>query len=161
VPAEAFARADKWLDRVGGGNAHGLYGYEGRSPAPTMVAEGMFCRQLLGRDPTHATMRESAAYLNTRAPDKNIDYYYLYYGTLSLFQHQGPAWAAWNPRMRQALMKTQKSNGAQAGSWDPAGSHAGRMGRVVSTAMATLSLEVYYRYLPLYGLRPAPAPATP
>jgi hypothetical protein len=26
-------------------------------------------------------------------------------------------------------------------------------GRVVSTAMATLSLEVYYRLLPIYGFR--------
>ncbi len=161
VPAEALTRAEKWLDKVGGGKAQGLYGYQGRSPAPAMVAEGMFCRQLLGREPDHATMQESAAYLNTRAPDKKIDYYYLYYGTLALFQHQGPVWAEWNPRMKKALMKTQKSDGAQAGSWDPAGSHGSRMGRVVSTAMATLSLEVYYRYLPLYGLRPAPGPTPP
>jgi uncharacterized membrane protein len=35
------------------------------------------------------------------------------------------------------------------GSWDPVGKWGRESGRCVVTAMATLSLEVYYRYLPL------------
>ena len=38
-----------------------------------------------------------------------------------------------------------------AGSWTPDGVWGGYGGRVYSTAMAALCLEVYYRYLPLYG----------
>lgn len=97
-------------------------------------------------------MRETAEYLNTRLPG-DPDFYYWYYGTLCLFQHQGPIWDTWNVRLKQRLMTSQVAGGEQAGSWEPQGPNGNRMGRVVTTAMATLSLEVYYRYLPLYGLR--------
>jgi hypothetical protein len=44
--------------------------------------------------------------------------------------------------------------GCAAGSWDPEkpmpDPHANVGGRIYSTALATLTLEVYYRYLPLY-----------
>ena len=37
------------------------------------------------------------------------------------------------------------------GSWSPAGDpHAGTGGRIMSTALCVLTLEVYYRHLPLY-----------
>jgi hypothetical protein len=39
------------------------------------------------------------------------------------------------------------------GQWNQAGP-------LVTTAMATLSLEVYYRYLPMYGAIPAARPTT-
>ena len=39
------------------------------------------------------------------------------------------------------------------GSWDPANHRLGsRGGRVYCTAMAILSLEVYYRFLPIYKI---------
>ena len=47
----------------------------------------------------------------------------------------------------------QEKTGAQAGSWDPSRGLAGNGGRITSTALATLSLEVYYRILPIYGFR--------
>ena len=58
--------------------------------------------------------------------------------------------------MRRALVRTQCREGCAAGSWDPeipsldAWSEQG--GRIMTTAFSTLSLEVYYRYLPLYNL---------
>jgi hypothetical protein len=54
-----------------------------------------------------------------------------------------------------------------AGSWDPDDSRWGRYGgRIYTTALATLTLEVYYRYLRLYDepARPpviAPKPEEP
>ena len=40
--------------------------------------------------------------------------------------------------------------GADRGSWDPAGFVYGRHGgRVYTTAMGALCLEVYYRYMPM------------
>jgi hypothetical protein len=117
-----------------------------------MAAEGMFCRQLLGVSGASPKMKETAAYLRTRLPAPNAtDYYYWYYGTLSLYQHGGPAWTQWNERIKKLLLSSQNRSGANAGSWDPKGQWHNRMGRVVTTAMATLSLEVYYRYLPIYG----------
>ena len=41
-------------------------------------------------------------------------------------------------------------DGPQAGSWDTNDLWGGYGGRVYTTALATLTLEVYYRFLPLY-----------
>lgn len=75
--------------------------------------------------------------------------YYGYYGTLVMFQKGGEHWKSWNEAMKPALTESQRKGGAEDGSWDPisAGSDDSR---VMSTALAILSLEVYYRYLPLY-----------
>jgi len=53
----------------------------------------------------------------------------------------------------------QVRSGEAAGSWPATGQWTPRGGLVMSTAMATLSLEVYYRYLPMYRTLPA-GPAT-
>ena len=82
-----------------------------------------------------------------------VDYYYLYYGTLALYQHQGPVWQEWNDRMKKIVPDAQIKSGEHSGSWNASGNHGSRMGRVVTTGIATLSLEVYYRILPIYGFR--------
>jgi len=115
-------------------------------------------------------MEESAVYLAERTPRANdINFYFWYYGTLALYQHQGPAWKAWNRAVREILLPMQERKGPCDGSWPPKGQWA-TGGRVVQTALATLCLEVYYRYLPLYtrlgetvaaGPAEAPAPDKP
>jgi hypothetical protein len=56
--------------------------------------------------------------------------------------------------MRDWLIKKQDNGGknpAQKGSWDPQGdAHGGVGGRVMMTSLCMLTLEVYYRHLPLY-----------
>jgi hypothetical protein len=54
--------------------------------------------------------------------------------------------------MRDKLVASQEKSGHMAGSWywrDNHGADAG--GRLYITCMATMMLEVYYRYMPLYG----------
>ncbi len=153
VPDDTMERAGRWLSRVSGGKHGGLYGYQDRAAKPAMTAEGMFCRQLLGTPPTEPRMQVAAQYLHTRLPQsKRMDFYYYYYATLALYQHQGPIWQEWNDEMKKVFIGKQSRSGKHSGSWSPVGEHGNRMGRVVSTALATLTLEVYYRYLPLYGL---------
>jgi hypothetical protein len=160
VPQSAFDLAGKWFTRAGGGKFGGLYGYDGPARSnPAMVATGMFCRQLDLIPPTDPMMQESAEYLkmqpmNVRAPDL----YQVYYTTLALYQHQGPIWLAWNEKLKEVLPLIQRKGGAESGSWDANGQHIAPGGRVVSTAFATLSLEVYYRLLPMYGFRNEDAP---
>ena len=64
-------------------------------------------------------------------------------------QTQGKAWENWNEKLKPILLGKQKRGGTNDGSWDPEGKNGSIAGRCVITAMAALSLEVYYRYLPL------------
>ena len=84
---------------------------------------------------------------------RNPDFYYVYYGTLALYQHQGPIWKDWNEKLKTNLIRLQGKTGDKQGSWDPGSGHGAAGGRVVSTAFGVLSLEVYYRLLPMYGFR--------
>ncbi|MCE9524505.1 MAG: hypothetical protein K8R36_00455 [Planctomycetales bacterium] len=152
VPEAAFEKARRWFDFAGGGKFGGIYGYSGPEKGkPAMVATGMFCRQLDLVPPTDPESAEALKMvpLNVRKPD----FYYVYYATLALYQHQGPIWTEWNAQLKETLPLLQKKDGDEAGSWDTSGGHAAPGGRVVSTTMATLSLEVYYRLLPMYGFR--------
>ena len=80
-----------------------------------------------------------------------------------MYQHGGDAWTRWNAQVRDQIIRRQRLKGHAAGSWDPDESQYGTHGgRIYCTALATLSLEVYYRYLRLYDepkIPPAVAPA--
>ena len=80
------------------------------------------------------------------------DEYYWYYGTLSMYQYGGDEWNQWNEAMRDLLISEQSTNGNFVGSWDPRGAWGRYGGRIYQTALSTLCLEVYYRFLPLYQL---------
>jgi hypothetical protein len=68
-----------------------------------------------------------------------------------MFQRQGTDWQRWNAALQAELLARQQWNGSLAGSYDPDDLWGGYGGRVYSTALATLCLEVYYRYLPIHG----------
>jgi len=145
VPGETFGRARKWFNHVGGGPYKGRYGYSNADPRPAMTAEGMVCQQLMGLPPRHLRMIDGVNYLKTALPGgPGKNYYYWYYLTRALHRHGGPVWALWNQRMKQRLLSTQVRDGEHAGSWHPRGEYGNQGGRVMSTGLATLSLEVYY-----------------
>jgi hypothetical protein len=53
--------------------------------------------------------------------------------------------------VRDRIVQKQQTKGHKLGSWDPVDSQWGTYGgRVYCTALATLTLEVYYRFLRLY-----------
>ena len=79
-----------------------------------------------------------------------MDYYRWYYATLAMFQMGDTYWKKWNEALKTALCTTQQKGGCEDGSWDPATVVFGlKGGRLLSTAMGCLSLEVYYRYAPV------------
>jgi hypothetical protein len=88
--------------------------------------------------------------------------YYYYYATQVVHFYGGQEWQEWNegPKdatgkrlggMRDWLVGVQNKQGVTDGSWNPdpgtIGSHCGRVG---TTCLSLLTLEVYYRHLPLY-----------
>jgi hypothetical protein len=59
--------------------------------------------------------------------------------------------------MRDALINAQAQLGDAAGSWPPDSSHGIAMGgRLYTTCLCIMTLEVYYRYLPIYQRRDIP-----
>ncbi len=96
-------------------------------------------------------------YLMGHLPNiKSRDTYYWYYATQVMHNVPGPEWDTWNRQMRRVLIESQVKEGCAAGSWDPARPTPDRWreqgGRLMVTSLACLTLEVYYRYLPLYKL---------
>lgn len=77
----------------------------------------------------------------------SCDFYYWYYGTLAMWQVGGPRWKRWEAAMKPSLVDHQRLvvGECRHGSWDPVDPWGPDGGRVYSTAINTLSLEVYYR----------------
>ncbi len=152
IPSETRAGLIKFLKDRSRGTAGGLAGYKQETaPTPAMTAEALFCKQMYGLRRSSPASQEAARYLQSHLPELSYpDEYYWYYGTLAMFQYGGEPWEAWNSAMRETLVRLQRSGGANAGSWDPAGPWGTVGGRIYSTALSTMCLEVYYRFLPLY-----------
>jgi hypothetical protein len=120
-------------------------------PTRTMTAEALFCRILTAMERDEAAETEAGRYILEELPGNGQpNLYYWYYATLSLHQIQGKNWSTWNEAIKRWLVATQVQSGQQSGSWDHNTVWGSYGGRVYATAMATLTLEVYYRYLPLY-----------
>ena len=84
------------------------------------------------------------------------DMYYWYYGSYAMYQMgdaHGDHWRSWNRAMKRAVLDSQRGDGDLKGSWDPVGPWGGSGGRVYSTALMVLCLEVYFRYARVLGAR--------
>ncbi|HUG20244.1 MAG TPA: prenyltransferase/squalene oxidase repeat-containing protein, partial [Planctomycetaceae bacterium] len=152
IPAEASERMIHFLQLRSQGADKGLASYRtGEPPSPAMTAEALFCKQILGIRRSNPQSIQAVGYLLQQPPKlSEWNLYYWYYGTLAMYQYGGTEWETWNRSMRKVLTESQRTEGDNAGSWDPVGPWGPYGGRVYSTAMATLCLEVYYRFLPLY-----------
>ncbi len=153
IPPEAERRMLVFLQNVSSGQFGGKASYRvGTRPSRTMTAEALACRFFLQAPLRPGQVEEASQFLLEEPPGADlVNLYYWYYATLALHQLQGPRWETWNARLQEQLLARQELQGPQAGSWAPHTVWGGYGGRVYSTAMATLSLEVYYRYLPMYS----------
>ncbi len=168
IPGEPAVRRGtlRWLDKVATGQSKGLARYQPwETVTPTMTAEAWVCRQFLGVGGPGPASSEAADFLLRNDSDRGkTNVYYWYYATLALYQHGGEAWTKWNAQIRDKIVGLQSISGHQSGSWEPDSSPYGsKGGRIYCTTLATLSLEVYYRYLRLYDEPKIPleAGATP
>lgn len=155
VPSRTLVGCTKWLDDVATPDGSG-YGYRSPGATPTMTAVGLLCRQYLGWGPRNPALIKGVQELKETPPRAMHNIYYYYYATQVMHHMGGEAWEFWNPKMRDWLVSTQDrgqdtKHPHQKGSWSPKGDvHGFAGGRVMVTSMAILTLEVYYRHLPLY-----------
>lgn len=147
-------RARVFLQSVSSGRAGGLAAYRaGERPTMPMTAEALLCRMLLGASAEQPSVREAVTLIAGSPPESTRpNAYAWYYATLASFHVGGPQWDAWNRRIQAAVLSLQRQEpGSLRGSWDPDPVWGGHGGRVYATAMAALTLEVYYRYVPLHA----------
>ena len=154
VGRSGFSGTSKWLDSVAdkGGTQ---YAYQaGQGATDTMTAVGLLCRQYLGARRDNPMLIGGTSYLMNRIPDEQgPNIYYWYYATQFMHNMSGYEWDTWNRKMRDFLIHTQLRNVDQCanGSWSPEKEAWGRYaGRVMTTSLSCLTLEIYYRYPPLY-----------
>jgi hypothetical protein len=152
VPDAVFKRMETFLSKCTSGVGNGLASYRpNQGPSTTMTAEALLCRYMLQNQVAPMTSMEATRRIATERPTpSHVNLYYWYYGTLAMYHAGGSQWEVWNKELKHTLLKLQRQSGSDAGSWPANGVWGGYGGRVYSTSMAALNLEVYYRYLPLY-----------
>jgi hypothetical protein len=136
---------------------NGPGGERGGDPVPSssMTAIGLLIVQYMGAPRSDPMLTGGVRHLMANLPDnKERNIYYWYYATQVMHNMSGPDWDAWNRRMRRVLVESQIKTGCASGSWDPVkpteDAWGSQGGRLMLTSLACLTLEVYYRYLPLY-----------
>jgi hypothetical protein len=153
VPQHTLERAYKFLDavQVDDGAAY-RYMIRQRQMTPATTAIGLLSRMYFGWKKDNPALQRGIEVLSKRGPSTRgeIDMYYNYYATQVMRHWEGEEWDKWNKVMRDFLITTQAKNGAETGSWHFDESHANRGGRLYTTSLATMTLEVYYRHFPLY-----------
>ncbi len=173
VPKTAFDGARAWVDEVTGDDFRAGYTERGTGKVAVqgknervdhheaLTAAAMLIRAFTGARRDDPRLRGGTALLAADLPAHDgwrTDYYYWYYGSLALFQVDGatgPAWTKWNAALEKALLPTQRTrkDGCAFGSWDTNERWSFEGGRVYATAINALTLEVYYRYENVFGVR--------
>lgn len=174
VPKTSFEGAKGWLnrvtmssgetgyDRLGSGEVYVPGKNEEWASHPTMTAIGVFGRLTCGGKKTDPLIEKGAKLLLSDLPvwdlkgkRPTIDSYYWYCATHALYRldgPDGPSWKKWNQALVDVLCKHQRgsADGCADGSWDAykVDRWAYGGGRVATTALDVLTLEVYYRYPP-------------
>lgn len=148
VPDEVWTKVDAFLDSKQA-NYGATYGYIKPGEDPTPTAIGLLARMYSGWKRAGIPLLEGAQRISELGPSKT-DIYFDYYGTLVMHHLRDERWEEWNEEMRDYLIETQDRRGHQTGSWHFPDKHGSVGGRLYTTAMAIMILEVYYRYLPLY-----------
>ncbi|MCH2065280.1 MAG: hypothetical protein MK194_16330 [Roseibacillus sp.] len=135
------------------GNQHpsGAIGYTGPQPrgdGTTLSAAGALCFQLWGRE-AHSVPRKACAVINRNIKfnwkGKDTDLYGHYYASQAMINYGGKFWQEYNELFRNPILKAQNGDG----SWPLPANTGHGMGNVhYVTCLATLMLEVYYRFVP-------------
>lgn len=172
VDERVLRKAVGFLDYASSGPLRSRYGYmsglsdlNGNPPAPAtnLTAIGLLLRYYIDGWRTKTPgFADGVKGLMTRAPRSGVplDMYFYYYATQVVRFHGGEAWQTWNEGQKKPdgtrgggsqdwLINLQVRTPEMRGSWPPDVRY-GKLfyGRLGTTALCLLTLEVYYRYTP-------------
>ena len=134
-------------------------GKEFESTAAALLAR-IYCD---GWTADHPALRKGVEWIVETGPTENVRSNF--YATILIRQHRGDAWEKWHTELGERLVESQIADGSHAdGSWDPIGvsgesdgvsGESSRHwresgGRLYTTAFSLMTLEVYYRHMPIY-----------
>ena len=150
VPVDTIKKVKKYLASVGD-ESSGRFVYRSKieDEDPTSTAIGLLLKIYLGGNREHRGLWEGSNYIANLGPSEN-NIYFNYYATLLMFHSRHSQWENWNQQMRDYLIQTQAQHGHETGSWFFKERYGSVGGRLYTTAMSVMILEVYYRYLPLF-----------
>ena len=149
VPSHITELAKEYLDSVQDPGGV-FYGYQGPGKESGSTAVAILLRMYLGWQRYDSRLVGGYAFLANQGPS-TTDMYFNYYATQVLHHHGGSDWERWNIRLRDFLVARQADSGHTKGSWFFVDPHGEAGGRLYTTAICTMILEVYYRHMPLYG----------
>ncbi|MBT8036264.1 MAG: terpene cyclase/mutase family protein [Verrucomicrobiae bacterium] len=142
-------KALEWLDRVQGAN--GAIGYRNNPSAkPGLTGGGILAFQMWGQARSK-NVRNGIRYIHKNTAfdwDESANLYYHYYNAQAMINRGGEAWKDYNEMFRDVLLENQKNDGT----WQNTVSKHSK-GVHMQTCLATLMLEVYYRFLPATGAK--------
>jgi hypothetical protein len=138
-----------WLEKVQGKD--GAIGYRNNPEiSPGLTGGGVLAFQMWDKGSSSAA-RKGIKYISENSKfewgQEISNLYYHYYHAQAMINHGGTEWKDYNDSFRDALVKAQSPDG----SWNQAGIHHGPINVHMSTCLAALMLEVYYRFLPGTG----------
>lgn len=130
------------------------------NPYPTMTGATLLCYQQWGKA-NRAPARKCAQYMEQHVRfdfnTNDAELYSHYYYAQASFNRGGSQWDRYNAMTRDSLLENQNSNGSWPapgggqkikGSFTSSYTSNSKSAKHYRTCLATLMLEVYYRYLP-------------
>jgi hypothetical protein len=138
-------KALEWLEKVQGPD--GAIGYRNDpTRSPGLTGGGVLAFQMWD-DSNSRAVKKGVKWISENVkfdfPGESSNLYYHYYFMQAMMNYGGKEWDQHNELVRDPLVKAQNPDG----SWTQSMSH-GPINVHMATCLATLTLEVYYRFLP-------------
>jgi hypothetical protein len=138
-----------WLEKVQGKD--GAIGYRNNpGQSPGLTGGGVLAFQMWDKG-SSSEARKGVKWIKENAEfdwgKESSNLYYHYYHAQAMINHGSSEWDNYNKLFRDILVKAQNPDG----SWNQGGIKHGPANVHMSTCLAALMLEVYYRFLPGTG----------
>ena len=142
---KAMDKAVKYIKNIQDPAGAFKYNSKDAKGKPSMAAVGMLALQMWHQEDSAEGKKAMKYNVTAFKTPPTTNFYTVYYATQVFFLHGGDEWETYNTAFQMKLIAAQNSDG----SWSkPNSGHGDADSQILATCWATLTLEVYYRYLP-------------